>query len=84
MLVIDYLKNHGYRIPEDISIISVDGVPSAQMNSPALTTVYLPSVEIGQIAVEVLESRLIGHRKIPIKVEVPFQLFIRETVRKLP
>ena len=81
MLVIECLKSRGFCVPQDISIISVDGISSAQMSSPALTTVCLPVIELSHIAIEVLESRLIRHRKIPIKVEVPFQFFVRDTVR---
>lgn len=83
VLVIDCLKSRGLSVPQDISIVSVDGISSAQMSSPALTTICLPVIELSHIAIEVLESRIIRHRKIPIKVEVPFQFFARDTVREI-
>lgn len=81
---IHYIHSKGLQVPQDISIISVDNIDAAQMISPALTTVHIPKTEMGQVAIEVLESRLRHQRRIPIKVELPYQLILRETVRKIP
>lgn len=81
--VLHGLHNQGLRVPEDISVISVDDIDAASMLTPALTTVHVPKTEMGQVAIEVLDSRIRHHRKIPIKVELPYHLVLRETVKCL-
>lgn len=44
----------GPRIPDDISVISVDDPPSAEHLSPPLTTLRQPLVQLGQAAVATL------------------------------
>lgn len=78
------LKAHELCVPRDISIISVDNINKAASAQPALTTVHVPISEMGQVAIEVLESRLQRRHTIPLKVELPHQIIVRETVRKMP
>ncbi len=80
IMVIRCLENNGLRVPGDISIISVDDIDAAKMLSPALTTVHVPKEEMGQVAIETLESRLHHRRTIPLKIELPYKLIIRDTV----
>ena len=53
------------------------------MVTPALTTIHVPKEEMGQVAIEVLESRLIKRHSIPLKSELPYKIVVRETVKKL-
>ena len=52
------LKEHGYKIPEDVSIIGMDDIPFASAYSPALTTVRVQKEIIGQLAVTQLLALL--------------------------
>jgi LacI family transcriptional regulator len=54
----------GLSIPGDIMVTGFDGTPQASIVEPALTTVQIPSVEIGRISAEVLLRR-IGNPGIP-------------------
>lgn len=58
------LKKMGLSIPGDIMVTGFDGTPQASIVEPALTTVQIPSVEIGRISAEVLLRR-IGNPGIP-------------------
>lgn len=56
--VIRAMHESGLRIPEDVSIVSVDNIPLAEFSSPSLTTVAQPFKKIGQLAVQRLRHRL--------------------------
>lgn len=45
------LQNHGYRIPEDLSIIGFDDISFSEVFSPGLTTVRVHTKELGKLAV---------------------------------
>lgn len=47
---IETLQAHGLRIPEDMAVIGFDDIPLAQEMTPALTSVRIPLVELGQRA----------------------------------
>jgi len=48
------LKEHGLRIPQDVSVVGFDDIPSAQTNNPSLTTVRQPLRSMGEMAANAL------------------------------
>jgi LacI family transcriptional regulator len=56
--VIQLLTSHGYKIPEDISVVGFGNDPIASLVSPRLTTVDQQGFTLGRQAVEVLIHRL--------------------------
>ena len=50
----------GLHIPDDIAVASFNDISVAQFLNPPLTTVRLPSEEIGETAVELLLERAAG------------------------
>ena len=56
--VIRVLKKHGYRVPDDVSVIGFDDIPMCEMLDPPLTTVHSFKEELGIIAVEHLDRRI--------------------------
>jgi LacI family transcriptional regulator len=48
------LRELGLRVPRDISIVGFDNRPFAQHQTPPLTTILLPLVEMGHLAGELL------------------------------
>ena len=60
-------RNYGIRIPADISLVGFDNVPFADIMEAPLTTVRVPSVEmgsfIGRTAMELLSEAQEGERK---------------------
>lgn len=73
------IKEHNLRIPNDISIISIDDIDMAQYISPMLTTVHIPISELGKMTVKTLIDRIkLGHT-LPIKLEIPFTITKRES-----
>jgi len=56
--VLKALREAGLRVPQDISLVGFDDIPTASAVEPALTTVRQPIERIGSVAVEVLLSVL--------------------------
>lgn len=54
------LSNKGYKLPEDCSIIAIDGVEFSNYTIPTLSTLVQPSAEIGEQAVKILIDVLNG------------------------
>ena len=40
--VMSWIMKHGYRIPEDVSVLSFDGIPFAERVTPSLSTISQP------------------------------------------
>lgn len=69
----------GIRIPEDLSIIGFNDIPSAKYMVPPLTTVRLNTEFMGERAVAILVDRLISDRTICVKTIIPAELIIRDS-----
>jgi DNA-binding LacI/PurR family transcriptional regulator len=54
------LKEKGYRIPEDVSVMGFDGISFGQFWEPSLTTMHLDKVAFGKKAFELLYSNIIN------------------------
>ena len=78
--VIDECNAHGYRVPEDISVVGFDDIPLASMLAPPLTTIRQERAELGKSAYVILNS-LIHH--IPMsKVQIRALLVKRESTAR--
>lgn len=69
-------------VPQDISIIGFDNIETVAYVKPALTTVDVPKLELGRLAVKVLLDRLETERTYSIQVFLPFKIIERESCRK--
>lgn len=56
--LIQALKKLGCRIPEDLMVAGFDDAPEAAVIEPSLTTVHIPSSDMGVHAAELLLSRI--------------------------
>ena len=73
----------GIKIPEDISIIGFNDIPTAKYMIPPLTTVWLYMEFMGEYAVRMLEERVLGERELCVKVTVPTKLYLRDSVKRI-
>lgn len=73
----------GLKIPDDISMIGFNDIPTAKYMIPPLTTVRLYMEFMGEHAVHMLEERVLGNRQLCIKVTVPTKLYVRDSVKKI-
>lgn len=77
------IKESGYSIPNDLSVISIDDIDTAQYMSPMLTTIRIPMEELGKMSAKILIDRIENGKSINVKVELPFQIITRESCCKL-
>jgi LacI family transcriptional regulator len=64
------LREAGFRVPEDVSVVGFDDIQSAAFQNPALTTVRQPLREMGMIAAETLLRRVTAPAKAPYPQEI--------------
>lgn len=74
-------REHGYRMPEDISLIGFDDMPLCDMMVPALTTMNVKKKELGATAVQRLMDRIADNRRECLKMCMATKLVKRESVR---
>ena len=74
-------QSSGIRIPDDISIAGFDDLDMSSQIKPALTTIHVPSAEMGEEAAEYLVAQI---RQAPLEppVEMGTRLMVRETTAK--
>ncbi|MGI6578976.1 MAG: LacI family DNA-binding transcriptional regulator [Saccharofermentanales bacterium] len=77
--VIKALHDNNYKVPQDISITGIDDIETAKYFQPSLTTSHMHNKEIGELAVRLLHDRLTGRHEIPLLVELPSKLMIRDS-----
>lgn len=73
------LISHGYRIPEDVSIIGFDDLDISRYAQPALSTVHVPKDYLGRTAVRRLMSVMEPGEWHPVRIEVGTSLVLRES-----
>lgn len=70
----------GIRIPDDISIIGINDIPTAKYMVPPLTTMRIYMDFMGEAAIDLLLERVRKGRSIPVEVSVASKLKIRSSV----
>ena len=73
----------GLKIPEDISIIGFNDIPTAKYMIPPLTTVRVYMEFMGEYAVHMLEERVFGERELCLKMTAPTKLYVRDSVKDI-
>ncbi len=77
-----FFKDAGLRIPDDVSIIGFDDIEIDLHTDPPLSTISVPKIDMGQDAfrlmIQILENKISSHKKII----VPVELIIRDSVKE--
>jgi LacI family transcriptional regulator len=81
--LMDALRGLGVRVPDDVGLVGFDGIPFAGISNPRLTTVAVPSAEMGRAAAASL-IRAVHEGVLPDGVMLPVELVIRESTRSAP
>jgi DNA-binding LacI/PurR family transcriptional regulator len=67
----------GLRVPQDISVVGFDDIPSASFNSPSLTTVRQPLQRMGQIAAKTVIDRIEGNEEYISEIAIDPEFVVR-------
>jgi LacI family transcriptional regulator len=78
MGVIQAVKEHGWRVPGDVSVVGFDDIPLAARMHPSLTTVRHPLRPMGAMAVRLLFD-LVNRREGVSQLELPSELVVRDS-----
>lgn len=81
--VMQALKECGYNVPGDVSIIGFDNVSYGAISDPPLTTVNVYKREMGEIAVRELAQVIQGSKKVKTKIQVCTGFVERASVREI-
>lgn len=76
---IEAIREAGFRIPEDISVISIDDIDAAQQISPMLTSMHVPIEELGRMTAKILIDRINNGHRLPLRIFLPHYLVKRES-----
>ncbi len=72
----------GVSVPGQISIIGFDDLAAARQATPALTTIRVPTTQMGEAAADFVIAALAGGN--PPALEIPFKLVIRASTGPAP
>ena len=77
------LKQAGYKLSRDLSIVGMDDMPMSMVVEPPLTTIRVDKHKLGSIAVNRLYSMMKGDVQVSQRVRMSVSLVERESVRAL-
>ena len=83
VVVLSQLKEIGLKCPEDIGVVGFNDIMLAGSFSPSLTTVRLPSVEMGELAAEMLIRQIKTGTTLNQQILLPVELKVRESTRDI-
>ena len=77
------IKERGYKIPQDISIVGFNDEESSTFITPPLTTIHAPSYDMGQHGANLVYVASNLSIKTPLKAKIPCPLVIRESCARV-
>lgn len=77
--VLRKLRERNVPVPQKIALASIDNVPMAAYAAPPLTTIDVPKIEMGQVAVEVLVNNSKGKTDTAVLNILPTKLIVRDS-----
>lgn len=76
------LRELGFEVPKDISVMGFDDIELSKNFDPPLTTIRVPKRRMGSLAVEMLINKIQGREEIPVKIILPVELSIRDSCKE--
>jgi LacI family transcriptional regulator len=75
---IEEVHSRGLNVPDALSVVGIDGLDMSAHLSPSLTTVYIPTARIGQMAALKLIAQVRGEA-FDQQTELPVELVVRRS-----
>ena len=79
----DAIRDAGRRVPDDVSVIGFDDIPTAPFTHPPLTTIRQPLHEMGSLATTMLLEMIDDPNRPVERIDLPTVLVERGTCRSL-
>ncbi|SNY92247.1 transcriptional regulator, LacI family [Cohaesibacter sp. ES.047] len=78
---IQALRRRGVSVPQDVSVIGIDNLPTAAVFEPPLTSLDVPKQKIGAMALRILDDLISNGKAQPsIKLLLAGELVVRDSV----
>lgn len=74
------LYQMGLRVPDQVAVIGMSNIEMSQYANPPLTTIDVPTVEMGIAAARIIACRIRGDTTLPKRVLLPSRLIERDSV----
>jgi LacI family transcriptional regulator len=74
---LEAIREHGLRVPDDISLIGFDNIAPGAHEHPPLTSIGTAKYDMGVVAMQRLDALISGHATIPLKLVVYVHLVER-------
>jgi LacI family transcriptional regulator len=78
-IVMKTVQNAGLCVPQDISVLGIDDQPLCQYLNPALTTLQLPIIPAGELAMHLMLHCLSDPCSVPEQHTIPCPLIVRDS-----
>ena len=82
MGAIKALTEHGFHVPDDVSVVGFDDISIAKFTMPPLTTVHAPAYHMGNYGASILHHIVKEHLGTAMKIQLPCELVIRNSCQK--
>jgi DNA-binding LacI/PurR family transcriptional regulator len=79
MAALNGLYNNGVAVPDETAVIGLSNIEMSKYSNPPLTTIHVPTKEIGMVAVDLLLERIKGSTILPRRVSLPTNLIVRSS-----
>lgn len=80
IVALNILYKNKLSIPNDVAVIGISNIDMGKYTNPPLTTVHIPTEEIGIVAADMLLARMKGYDLPPQKILLPISLLPRNSV----
>jgi len=77
------IKESGYKVPDDVSVIGVDDIKYSSVVNPGLTTIRISRRLIGTAAVEIMQRRVQHPNEDTLHMLIEGKLIVRESTREI-
>lgn len=76
------VKDHGYKVPEDISVIAIDDILLSRYFEPKLTTIRIDKEKMGKLAMDLIVRKINGEQVKSVIVESD-NIIVRNSVSSI-
>lgn len=73
------LNELGYKVPDDLSLVSFNNIALAELSSPPLSSIDIGIYQLGYMASQLLIRTIQGDQPQPARLIVPHRLIVRES-----
>lgn len=80
IVAINILFKNRLAIPQDVAVVGISDIDIAKYTNPPLSTVHIPTEDIGTVAADMLLARINGYDLPPQKILLPISMVNRSSV----